>query len=248
MNNRLLRGIPLTLALAALAACSESAPDPVAPTAAQSRLEQITGFTAEQLAKLPRAPRIPLVTAKATMGGTVLDFEDLPAGQFPMYPYNPYHGITFSGSAYCPAVYAWDDVSYGAPVSGTHFLFNGCGYDNESMTLLTPQTFQGAWVANPHFQNPAFQFDLYLGGTLVASSASVVLQKAMQWVPSGYNGPVDRIVLRIPNGYWWVMDDVTFGPPNPTTKDDCKNGGWATYGFRNQGLCVSYVETGKDTR
>jgi hypothetical protein len=34
-------------------------------------------------------------------------------------------------------------------------------------------------------------------------------------------------------------------PPMPTTKDDCKKGGWATYGvFKNQGDCVSYVATG----
>jgi hypothetical protein len=32
----------------------------------------------------------------------------------------------------------------------------------------------------------------------------------------------------------------------PTSKDDCKKGGWATFsqGFKNQGDCVSYVATG----
>jgi len=31
----------------------------------------------------------------------------------------------------------------------------------------------------------------------------------------------------------------------PTTKDDCKNGGWQTYGgFKNQGQCVAFVATG----
>jgi hypothetical protein len=34
-------------------------------------------------------------------------------------------------------------------------------------------------------------------------------------------------------------------PPLPTTKDDCKNGGWRTFGiFKNQGDCVSFVATG----
>ncbi|HUF50765.1 MAG TPA: DUF642 domain-containing protein [Longimicrobiales bacterium] len=37
-------------------------------------------------------------------------------------------------------------------------------------------------------------------------------------------------------------------PNNPTTIDDCKKGGWAQYGFRNQGLCIQYVNTGKDSR
>jgi hypothetical protein len=31
----------------------------------------------------------------------------------------------------------------------------------------------------------------------------------------------------------------------PTTKDQCKNGGWQSYGiFKNQGDCVSFVATG----
>ncbi len=30
-------------------------------------------------------------------------------------------------------------------------------------------------------------------------------------------------------------------PAGPKTKDDCKNGGWATFGFPNQGLCVKAV-------
>lgn len=33
-------------------------------------------------------------------------------------------------------------------------------------------------------------------------------------------------------------------PPRPSSKDDCKNDGWKSYGvFRNQGDCVSYVAT-----
>jgi hypothetical protein len=31
----------------------------------------------------------------------------------------------------------------------------------------------------------------------------------------------------------------------PSTKDECKDGGWATFGvFKNQGDCVSFVATG----
>lgn len=35
--------------------------------------------------------------------------------------------------------------------------------------------------------------------------------------------------------------------PLPTSKDQCKDGGWKSYGstFKNQGQCVSFVETGK---
>ena len=34
-------------------------------------------------------------------------------------------------------------------------------------------------------------------------------------------------------------------PPVPTTKAQCKNGGWRNYsGFKNQGDCVSFIATG----
>lgn len=43
----------------------------------------------------------------------------------------------------------------------------------------------------------------------------------------------------------WTRFDVL---PDAKTKDDCKNGGWEAYGFNNQGLCVQFVNTGKDSR
>jgi hypothetical protein len=47
----------------------------------------------------------------------------------------------------------------------------------------------------------------------------------------------------------WDFDWVTFEVlPDAQTKDDCKNGGWRDYGFRNQGQCIRFVETGEDSR
>jgi hypothetical protein len=39
---------------------------------------------------------------------------------------------------------------------------------------------------------------------------------------------------------------VVDAPPLPTSKDQCKNGGWRNYGdtFDNQGQCVAFVERG----
>ena len=38
---------------------------------------------------------------------------------------------------------------------------------------------------------------------------------------------------------------VVDAPPLPTSRDQCKNGGWQVYGFfKNQGDCVSFVATG----
>lgn len=36
--------------------------------------------------------------------------------------------------------------------------------------------------------------------------------------------------------------------PSPETKNECKKGGWQEFGFKNQGQCVRYVNTGKDSR
>lgn len=35
---------------------------------------------------------------------------------------------------------------------------------------------------------------------------------------------------------------------SPMTKDDCKDNGWEHYGFRNQGQCIRFVQTGEDCR
>jgi hypothetical protein len=52
----------------------------------------------------------------------------------------------------------------------------------------------------------------------------------------------------VPNGLSEavVEGDVTVvdAPQLPTSRDQCKNGGWRTYGvFKNQGDCVSFVAT-----
>jgi hypothetical protein len=33
--------------------------------------------------------------------------------------------------------------------------------------------------------------------------------------------------------------------PVPASKDDCKNDGWKSFGFKNQGQCIKFVNTGK---
>jgi hypothetical protein len=38
--------------------------------------------------------------------------------------------------------------------------------------------------------------------------------------------------------------DIVDAPPLPTSTQECKNGGWRAFGFKNQGDCVSFVATG----
>ncbi len=48
----------------------------------------------------------------------------------------------------------------------------------------------------------------------------------------------------------WDFDWVSFevGPVDPATAADCKRRGWETFGFRNQGQCIRFVKTGRDSR
>jgi hypothetical protein len=38
-----------------------------------------------------------------------------------------------------------------------------------------------------------------------------------------------------------ALADTVFSTSSPTTKEDCKNGGYAKYGFKNQGQCIKAV-------
>lgn len=45
-----------------------------------------------------------------------------------------------------------------------------------------------------------------------------------------------------------VVFGGTLTVANPTTKEECRNGGWMPFGFKNQGQCIRFVETEKDSR
>ncbi len=63
----------------------------------------------------------------------------------------------------------------------------------------------------------------------------------------------EQCMKRISTGTWFCypgeQGDLHFRtyltPLGPTTKDQCKNGGWRNFpGFKNQGDCVSFIATG----
>ena len=41
---------------------------------------------------------------------------------------------------------------------------------------------------------------------------------------------------------------ITVDPDDPSTIHDCRRGGWQEFGFDNQGRCIQYVLTGRDSR
>ncbi len=52
-----------------------------------------------------------------------------------------------------------------------------------------------------------------------------------------------RTAGRIPPGAAAGSVVVIDADPVPTSKDQCKNGGWARFGFKNQGRCVAFVQS-----
>lgn len=57
---------------------------------------------------------------------------------------------------------------------------------------------------------------------------------------------IKSIVLTVALVAMMAFASLACGPqPLPTDKAQCKNGGWQQFGvFKNQGDCVSFVETG----
>ena len=64
----------------------------------------------------------------------------------------------------------------------------------------------------------------------------------------GLSGHLDNVVTDTDSGVTIYDFDPIIGPPVATKKDDCKLDGYTTYGFKNPGQCLRFVETGKDSR
>ncbi len=112
-------------------------------------------------------------------------------------------------------------------------------------------------------QNRVASIDIVSGSTVIASTPTFTMtpgRGATGWVAhtldlSAYAGQTVgvRFNLSVPDTFSgpanYSLDGVTLdSTPNlPTSKDQCKNGGWRNYGrtFKNQGDCVSFVNNGK---
>lgn len=139
----------------------------------------------------------------------VVNFDDLPgSGSVP----DGYGGINWGGEwlyyddvqfPYTPAsdptrVYGWN------PTDGT---FNHAA----SFTFGEDVVFDGAYFSG-YGVYPVY-FELYLGGALVHTSASIAPSGVPTFLDSGYSGKVDRVtVVTTPPSadLYYVMDDVTY--------------------------------------
>lgn len=74
-----------------------------------------------------------------------------------------------------------------------------------------------------------------------AIAGRVLFKAGSGWTP--FTGNVDAFTIGA--GTQTTTYDFNGAVPPPTSKDQCKHGGWATFNdpaFRNQGECVAYVE------
>jgi hypothetical protein len=90
---------------------------------------------------------------------------------------------------------------------------------------------------------------IHLGGVCVDTRASNACPAGPRVVTFNADETVE-IRLALGGERDWDFDWTSFAvlPNNPQSKDECKKGGWEAFGFENQGQCIRYVNTGKDSR
>jgi hypothetical protein len=100
-------------------------------------------------------------------------------------------------------------------------------------TLTYPVAKRGTWTGTC----PASPANLGAGATVRAISVNV---GDTTFSDQGLDAYLDNVVVQQSGGA-----TVYDFEPVPTSAADCKNGGWQNYGFRNQGQCIQFVNTGK---
>jgi hypothetical protein len=123
------------------------------------------------------------------------------------------------------------------PTTGSTSGFTTVTFDP---TQAYPVTTRGGGSASP-FTCPAVPADM--DGLSPGSNIRVFALNVGDTSTNdvGLDGYLDNVVFDA-NGTSTAYDFE----PTPATKDDCKKGGYATYGFKNQGECVSSFAPGKN--
>ncbi len=109
----------------------------------------------------------------------------------------------------------------------------------------------GEWVTlGIELDTDAQEYLYYINGDHVAS-ASGGENFIRELFLNSYNYGLDEFPNLSNDSYaahWHVGEEEEPAPEEPETISDCMQGGWEDYGFRNQGQCIRYVNTGKDSR
>jgi len=77
-----------------------------------------------------------------------------------------------------------------------------------TIRFLSPTVFGGAWFSG--YEDSIVRFDLYSGGEMVASSASLQLSAAPAYLGAGWTGAIDMVVVASAFPASYAMDDFSF--------------------------------------
>jgi hypothetical protein len=153
-----------------------------------------------------------VVAIAGPASATVVTFDDL-TGQAPVV--DGYGGINWGGQ-WTYYGYAQDPYT---PHSGNYRVYDAA--TDAGFTFAAPVVFNGAWFAGK--DTSSVQFQLLLGGSVVATSASLGTSVTPAFLSSGYAGLVDQVKVLSGQPDFWVMDDVTYnagtvgGVPEPAS-------------------------------
>ena len=142
---------------------------------------------------------------------TVVNFDDL-TGQGTVA--DGYGGINWGGLW---SYYDWEQSPY-TPASGNTRVYDGGASDG--FTFDTARIFDGAWFSGQ--STTTVQFELWSGGSVVATSAILSMTDTPHYLATAYGGLVDKVVVLSNAPDFFVMDDVTYhggagGVPEPAT-------------------------------
>lgn len=139
---------------------------------------------------------------------TVLTFDDIvgPDGHATM-PIH-YGGLDWSGAGM--SVYTYEQAPFTAHSGQGRVTTDWTDSWPLASTIrfLSPTIFGGAWFAG--YGDSSVRFDLYAGGRLVASSASLQLSEAPTYLDAGWDRAIDTIVVASDFPASYVMDDFSF--------------------------------------
>ncbi len=235
--------IRVTLTLAALAAAGACADGPAAPAA-------------PDVASWP-VPRIS-GTGSPSAGGTLTyDFEDISAVTLgTTYGYLAFEGDPAGGStaSVSPDPFLSDHGQVLLTQNSDERIDLGGAasqvsveYQQLTAPTLTAYDASGAVIATatgvvnlPPF-DPSAPLPPPTWSTLTVSGTGIASIGLTGVGPFGLSagGTFDNLA---------VTYEAPVGPADPAGKDACKKGGWEAFGFKNQGQCVRFIETGKDSR
>lgn len=158
---------------------------------------------------------------------------------------NPYEGLSFESTPYLSGCDSPNGTVALVPLNSNAF---------GSLTELVIDLPRPTVSASLDVYNTIPDLDVTLNaydasGNLVGSTTDATRNA---WVTLTVTGDIASLGIASDQGGTYLDNlSTTYAaasPSDPTDAAQCKKGSWHDFGFKNQGQCVRFVETGKDSR